>query len=56
VLKDPDMLKRLNGIEKMGFTKKGHVLFSLHTSIYDINRCREACRHTTLAYMLKNRN
>jgi hypothetical protein len=29
VLKDPDMLKRLNDIEKMGPTEKGHSLCAL---------------------------
>jgi hypothetical protein len=36
VLKDPDMLKRLNDIEKKGPTKKGHVLFALDALIQKI--------------------
>ena len=36
VLKDPDMLKRLNDIEKMEPTEKGHVLFALDALIQKI--------------------
>ena len=36
VLKDPDMLKRLNDIEKMAPTEKDHVLFALDALIQKI--------------------
>lgn len=36
VLKDPDMLKRLNDIEKMAPVEKGHVLFALDALIQKI--------------------
>lgn len=36
LLKDPAMLKRLNEIEKMGPTEKGHVLFALDALIQKI--------------------
>jgi hypothetical protein len=36
ILKDPDMLKRLNDIEKMAPVEKGHVLFALDALIQKI--------------------
>jgi hypothetical protein len=36
VLKDPDMLKRLNDIEKMAPAEKDHVLFALDALIQKI--------------------